>query len=292
MGVGAAPLGAGELVVELRTVNQRHLEVRARAPAALADLLGPVEQLVREHVRRGRVDLALRHEAPETPAGPSLDRHKLGALAREVLAVRAELGLDPADLPVASVLAMSPEWLLASAWNTPLPDAREHALRATHDAIAALVESRSREGAVLAADLLARVGSVEQACLEVDALAGAHRERALARCRDRAEALAGQLPLAPSVDVGRLEAEFAQWVERADMTEELVRLRAHARELVNTIKNSGSTQVGRKLDFVLQEMAREATTLSAKCHDPALGKVIIDLRAEIDRMREQAQNIE
>lgn len=285
-GSGEAPLAAGRVVAEVRSVNQRFLDVRSRLPRELGDLSLFAEQVVRERLRRGRVELAVRAEGAAVPASTlSVDRAReafraLGAL-RDELAPGSELPL--------SLLSTVPD--LFAAPSGPALDALRDAVRAAVlaalDALAAMCD---REGAALAADLAGRAATIRTACGRVSARLPAVREAARARLSTRLAAVIGDVET--RLDPGRLELEVALLCERGDVSEELTRLLSHLDQLEPLLGSRGADPVGRRIDFLLQEMNREIGTLGAKAQDAALAQEVILVKVELERMREQVQNIE
>jgi uncharacterized protein (TIGR00255 family) len=147
---------------------------------------------------------------------------------------------------------------------------------------------REREGASLRDDLVKRIDRVRHLALEIEDRAPAVLEAHRQRLRERADRLRQGSDL--DVDGARLEQEIAIFAERCDVCEELTRLESHCEQLVRLLASREST--GRRLDFLLQEMAREANTIGAKSLDATVAHTVVDVKAEIERMREQVQNVE
>lgn len=282
-GVGEAPLGTGRVVAELRSVNQRALELRARASRELEGLAMLAELVVRERLRRGRVELSLRLEGA---SAASFDRARLAALSSELCETREALGLSPAELPLAALLPLVPE--LFSASSASRDEAREAVRLAVSRALDELDALGRREGARLVADLEARA---QHLAGYLEALRAVHA-RARDRHRERLFARLGEVAGHPRLDASRLELEVALLVERSDFAEELVRLESHLSELSRTLRGEHGEPAGRRLDFLLQELLREAATLTAKAQDADASHVAVSIRVELERMREQVQNLE
>lgn len=285
-GVGDVALGAGRISAEVRSVNQRFLDVRARLPREMADLSLFVEQLVRDRLRRGRVEIVVRAEGASAPPCV-LDKHK----ARSAFAALAELRdeLAPsADLPL-GLLAAVPD-LFAPPGGAALEDLRDAVRGAVAAALDAMERMCGREGARLADDLVARARAVRALHGRLAARADALRAAGRARLRDRLERLVADVDV--RLDSGRLETEIAILADKSDVAEELTRLASHLDELDATLGAAAGEAVGRRLDFLLQEMAREANTLGAKAQDATVSQDVIAVKVEIERMREQVQNVE
>lgn len=279
-GAGEARSDAGRLVVEVRSVNHRYLEVRVKLPRELADHQVYVEQIVRQRLSRGRVDVVVHCERCEH-SPPTLDRARAVAILRELQSVAAEVGVE-GPVPL-SVLAGVPELFVHAGDRDPeasRASLREGVERALDD----LDRMRTAEGAHLRLDVIKRVAAVASLVSDLEGRAESMAERHRARSRERlARLLAGT-----AIDGARLEHELSIALEHGDVTEELTRLAAHVDQLTRLI---GSDEpVGRKLDFLLQEVAREVNTVGSKASEAALA--VVELKTEIERLREQAQNIE
>lgn len=277
----------GSIEVELRTVNHRFLEVRVRTPRELHDAVPFIEQLARESLSRGRVDVVLRAELP-IATRPVLDRARAKAAYAELAALRDEVA--PSEPVPLSLLSAVPD-LFAPALSSHAESSIRSAVRqAFGAAVAALNQSREDEGAALGADLAQRVAHIETLCDAIALRSPALVELQKKRLHERAERLRGALDV--PVDEARLEAEIVVFADRIDVTEEIVRLRLHAAQMQRLLSNPGGGQVGRRLEFLLQEMLREANTTSAKSADAQVSHAVVDIKGEIERMREQVANVE
>lgn len=283
-GAGEVPLGNGRLGVEIRAVNHRFLDVRVRAPREFGDLSGFVEHISREKLSRGRYEVTVRVDGVVLDV-PALDRERARAAYRALCALRDELA-PGTEVPL-SVLAAVPD-LFASSPDRELDRLRD----ATRTAFAAAIESldamRSREGATLRDDLSSRLERVRHLAREIakrspDVLE-AHRKR----LRERAERLRASAEI--DLNEARLEQEVAMFAERSDICEELIRLESHCGQFAASL--DGDEATGRRLDFLLQEMARETNTVGAKSPDALIAHAVVEVKVEIERMREQVQNVE
>jgi uncharacterized protein (TIGR00255 family) len=275
------------LGVEARSVNHRHLDLAIRLPRTLASLEPRVRRMLSQRLERGRVDLSVQIGAG---TGGSTQRVAIDtALAREYAerarTLASELGLT-GEVSFAWVLERSGVVRLE---EPELPDA--DALWPTLEgaltrAIDALIEQRVTEGAALAAELRAlRVElSAHVATMMTRAPIGAARREE--RLRERIKALID----GAGVDEGRILTEVAVWAEKADIAEELARLRAHLDQLGSTLDKGGP--VGRSLDFLLQELNREVNTVASKADDLELSQTALAAKGVLEQMREQVQNLE
>jgi uncharacterized protein (TIGR00255 family) len=283
-GLGEAPLRTGKLAVEIRGVNHRFLDVRVRLSRELGDLAGFVEQLARERLTRGRYEVAMRVDGIGVGA-PVLDRERARVAYRALCELRDELA-PGADVPL-SLLAAIPD-LFVSAVDRELERLRDAARLAFEAAATALDAMRSHEGAALCGDLVKRLESIKRIAAAIAERAPEIVDTHRRRLRDRADRLRAATEI--DVDAARLEQEIALFAERSDVCEELTRIESHCEQFVALL--SRDEAVGRRLDFLLQEMAREANTVGAKSPDAPIAHAIVDLKAEIERMREQVQNVE
>lgn len=292
-GVGEASVPGGRIVVEIRSVNQRFLDVRARLPRELGELGLFAEQVARERLRRGRVDLVV-HAEGAAPFGATLDKPRAAAALRAFAALREELVRGPDALSIAPEIPLS---LLGSVPDL-FPSAAgsgQEALRATiraaiERAIEAMEAMCRREGEALGADLRARSTVLREIVAEVARLAESTRDAARKRLRERAIRLLADAAL--EVDVPRIEAEVVLLADRSDVSEEVTRLASHLEQLGSVLEADRGEPVGKRIDFLLQEMLREANTLGAKAQDAALSHKVVAIKVELERLREQAQNIE
>jgi uncharacterized protein (TIGR00255 family) len=283
-GRGSAPCDRGTLVVELRTVNHRFLEVRCRVPAELLAAESLLDRLLRRTVRRGYCTVHLSWEGAGVGAA-RIDEEALDARLEQLIRVGARHGLCLADL--IPVLSSAPG-LYTPPLSVP-PGELTAAVTAAFDAAAAgLVEMRREEGRATAeamADLLQRVrDTVERLAV----LAAGQASTVLGRSRERIAALLAETDLA--LDPRRVEAEAALLADRADVNEEIVRLRSHCGQQGDLLL--ADEPVGRKLEFLVQEMLREANTLGSKAGLVELTREVLELKALLEKQRELAQNVE
>ena len=275
------PTGVGRALVEIRTVNHRFLDVRVRAARELGDVTALLEQACRDRIPRGRVDVSFRVEG--ITIAPALDVGRARAAFASLVALRDELA-PKAEVPL-SLLGAVPE-LFAECGDCQ--GLREGALGAFKAAADALDEARTREGAAIEAELRARCTEVGRLVSSIAAREPEAREAQRRRLAQRAERWKTELDV--TVEPGRLEQEIVLLADRCDVSEELSRLAVHAKELCTLLGAPGPS--GRKLDFFLQEMAREANTLGSKAQDAPTSHAVVALKTEIERMREQVQNVE
>ncbi|MGA6176062.1 YicC/YloC family endoribonuclease [Delftia sp. zbq_16] len=270
----------GTLSWELRSVNHRYLEPHLRLPEAFRDLEGAVREGLRQGLSRGKVECTLRFN--EESGGKSLqvdsDRaSQLIAAAEQV----AALIQQPAPLNPLEVLAW-PGVLVADAADPQALNAA--ALTLFEQALTELKNGRAREGAELAKLLNERLDGIQD---EVAALRVLIPEM-LANQRQKIETRFAEMRA--ELDPQRLEQELVLLAQKSDVAEELDRLSTHVTEVRRVLKAGGAA--GRRLDFLMQELNREANTLGSKAFDPRSTQAAVNLKVLIEQMREQVQNIE
>ena len=282
-GAGEAPLGDGSLRIELRAVNHRHLDLRVRCAEPL-DVGHIIEEQLRATLVRGHIEAHARWDTPAARNTP-LDL----ARAREVYAALCTLRdeLNPGQaVPVEVVLGVP--GILRMVASVDRQAAGVAALAASGAAIEALLAMRSREGAALKRDLLGRVTLLRDHTRWVES----ERTRVLQAYRQRLEARVAKLLEGSSeltVDPARLAQEVAWMADRSDVAEETTRLQVHLGELEESLELG--SPVGRKLDFLVQELGREINTIGSKANDTLIAQRVVEMKAELERIREQVQNI-
>jgi uncharacterized protein (TIGR00255 family) len=276
--------------VTVRSVNHRFLDLQLRIPPSIATLEPRLRGLVQQRVARGRVEVSVTIQLRRTPAFEiELNEEFLEALA-EALERARRRGIITGALAPGDLLRF-PQALAIRDKDGAASDDEQHALAARVEeavsaALAELDAMRTREGTYLRADLDARrteLGALyDRVATAAEAGLEAMQARLVERVRDlRADAL---------VDEATVAQEIAKFVGRSDISEEVVRFRGHL-EHWQALSDS-QEPCGRKLDFLLQEMNREVNTTASKAEGPAVSELIVTLKAELEKMREQVQNVE
>ncbi len=284
-GRGTAELGSTEVSAEVRCVNGRHLELRVRLPRELQTLEPLLREVAAPHFQRGQVEITIRIPA-QGLAAPAVEID-LEAATRYLQAaeqLRSELDLgEPLSVStlmrLPGVARLGDPRVESEALQAVLVEAVEGACRAAQ-------QMRSREGEALAAELESRLGALEAQVGEIEARSDEVSAALRERLEKRLAAIAPQLELEP----GRLEQEAVIYVDRMDVTEEIVRLRSHLAQFRETLKEPGA--VGRKLEFLLQEMGREVNTIGSKASDVPVTRNVVALKTGFEKLREQVLNVE
>jgi uncharacterized protein (TIGR00255 family) len=288
-GIARFRVGDWTFELEMRSVNHRHLDARIRLPRPLASLEPDVRARVSARLARGKIDLTV--TAPEG-AGPAQRLEVDLAAAREYLAAGRALAetdgvrgeFDAATLLSLPGVARFVEPALAEG------ELRDRTLAAVDEGLASLAAMRASEGAALARDLRARLARVVELAGEVEQRSGQVQDAVRERLRKRARQLEAETGL---LDEARLHQEVAIAAERMDVTEEIVRLRSHVDQFRELLDAAGPGRpVGRQLEFLLQELAREANTIGSKGSDAPIAHWVVELKTELERVREQVQNVE
>ena len=308
-GRAAAERRGLRLAVELRSVNSRYLDIQVRCPADFQ----PFEQAIRERIQarvsRGKISAHIAwEEENQSEALPQLDeeaaKHYLAQLRRlaelaqiEAAESRAALtpfkaffarfkGLEYFNVGIERVLlAKLPNLFRVQAAELDSAVAQEVLRVGLDQALAELVAMREAEGRTLAEDLRARVEAVGGHLERIAERTQATRVRVAERLREKIAAL-----LTPgTVAEDRLATEIALIAERSDIVEEIVRFRSHNTQFLDTLAQGG--EMGKRLNFLLQEMHREANTISAKAADSEIAHWVVEIKEEIERLREQVQNL-
>jgi uncharacterized protein (TIGR00255 family) len=272
--------------IEIRTYNSRYLDLTLRLPPTWSALEDRLRRLVSESVTRGRVEVKLQVREPAAAdVGLEVDTDRADACHAALSALRDRYGLpDPITLSLLTgfggvIRPVETERDPEAIW----PAVRETAAAALAD----LQAMRTREGEFLAADISARLATVEATVAAIEAgsegLPAIYRDRLQARI----EALTGGLI---DIDPDRIAQEAAVLADRSDITEEITRTRSHIDQLRSLM--AGTEPAGRKLNFLLQELNREFNTMGAKTGKAAVSHQVVTAKAELEKIREQIQNIE
>jgi uncharacterized protein (TIGR00255 family) len=289
-GRGEAVFSGYRFAVEIKSVNHRFLNLTVRMPRAFAHLESRVTALCSSRCERGHlnVSIELEREGEDAGHGPRLNRKVLDRYL-EIVSDLEDVGADGRGFSTGSLLALPGvvEW---EAEEISIADEAflEGAGAALAAALEALVESRSTEGRALLADFRARLDAIEASRGRIGELSPLREERERERLREKVRGLLED----PAQELERrIEQEIVLLADRVDVSEELTRLRAHLDHFAAELDADGGS-IGRKLTFLLQELGREANTIGSKASDPEIQKAAIEIKTELEKMREQAENVE
>ena len=278
-------LGGQSLRIEIHSVNHRFSEIGVRLPRALAHFEPPLRNLLTQTLGRGKISFSASWEGKDEGTRlVRIDTERARRYMDDLRRLKSALKLN-GEIDLTTVLAL-PDVVVAGAEPSADEDAWVSIEAAARRAAAALVTMRETEGKALARDFANRLQKIEE-------LVGKAEARGSTRPAEVKEKLLARLkPLLDGIEVDpqRLAQEVAFLAERLDITEECVRLRAHLSQFRALLGDP--EPAGRKLNFLLQEMNRESNTMGAKSNDADLGALVIDLKDELEKIREQVQNVE
>jgi len=283
-GAGRATVGSEAIEVEVRSVNHKFCDVKVRLPRELASLELEVMRAVKEKLARGGVEVTLRRTAARGASTPRVEMALAEEYARAFSELKARLGL-PGAVEFAHIIAAEGVVVLEER-GVGVEEARAACAAALAEALAGLATMREREGEALARDLSGRIHLAESLVDRVETLAPQAVEHYRARLQERIEDVGRGLALEP----GRVAQEVALFADRMDVSEEITRLRSHLEQIRALV--SLKEPAGRKMEFLVQEMQREANTVGAKSQSAEIASIVVGLKAELERMREQIQNVE
>ena len=283
-GTGSASWGQGRVAVDVRTVNHRFLEVRVNAPAELNRFEHVIGRRVRERLSRGFCTVNAFIEGGgvrSTEVNTEALKVHLASLAR----VGEEASIRLVDL--IPVLQSAPD-LFSPAADTCLEALEGAATAAFNEAIDNMISMRESDGGSMGVEISKLILEVERKADSLESMRESLGKSAFSRPQKRLEELLKGVDV--EVDTGRIEAEIAVLADRLDITEEIVRLRSHVEHAGKLLDESGP--VGRRMEFLLQEMVREANTIGSKSQDADVSHIVVDMKADLEKMRELVQNVE
>lgn len=275
----------GTVTIEVRSVNHRFLETSIRLPKTMTSLEEGFKKTIQQHCARGRVDLTVILQGSrgnvrslQVDVGLAKQYHEALRTLQRTLKLKGVIDIG--------LMAGLRDLLVVS--EQPTDDRKLTRLveKLGRQAVLDMANMRKREGALLAEDIRDRLKRLREATTTVSARAPLVAQEAFERMKVRVEKLSGDsMP-----DVPRLNQELALYADRCDITEELVRLNAHMIQFDDTIQRA--EPVGKTLDFLLQEMSREVNTIGSKANDVTITAEVVSMKTELERLREQMQNVE
>lgn len=272
-------------VVEIRSVNHRYVDLKLRGSSLNPALEEKISSAIRAQVERGAVSATVRIERGAGESGMRVDVAAARRIHHDLTSLANTLHLAPPHL---DVICAQPGVLVPVEVDTDSKALREIVLAAATEAIEGLIAMRTTEGANLAADLTARFGRLAELADEIGALSRNAPADAQKRMEERLAKLLKSSKL--EVDPDRLAQEVAILADRMDITEELVRLGSHFEQVREVIASDGA--VGRRIGFLVQEVGREFNTVGSKSQSADVARCVVDAKAELEKIREQVQNIE
>ncbi len=284
-GRGQDTIDGLSIVVEIKSVNHRYYEYSSRLPRAYGFLDDKLKNYLQQRISRGKVDVFVQIDALETAGSEVVVNHALAESYLRALQEIADHYAIREDLTV-TTLSRYPDVLTVRQVALEEDAVWVAVQRVTDEALDRFVAMREKEGARMREDVLSRAGTILKAVATVEERSPQtvqeHMDKVTARMRELLDGAA--------VDEARLLTEAAIYADKIAVAEETVRLRSHIDQL-HQLLDSGEA-IGRKLDFLVQEMNRETNTIGSKCSDLELTRIVVDIKAELEKIREQIQNIE
>ena len=286
-GSGTATKDGITCTVEIKSVNARFLDLFIRSPKQINPFESIIRGLVQDRITRGKVEVSVSiQDAGERPKTFTIN----SVLRKQIqeLLVQEEFYDDPKKVPLQAVNSISNEWIQQQ--DTPIAEdvLSEIVQESTNQALDALITMRTVEGKHIEQDLLSRITTLENIIKSIDekkaGAVDAYREHIKVKIQEYL------VSLEASISEDRFLQEIALLADKTDITEEIVRFTSHVVQLKNTLVDENS--IGRKVDFILQEMNREVNTIGSKAMDSSITEFVVQLKCELEKIREQVQNVE
>ncbi len=287
-GRAEAVLGGRKYVVEIKSLNHRYLELSLRIPANLLPLEMEIKKKINEHLIRGKIDITIRRETYSGIEGSRLLEVNLPLVKNyyDLLIQLKDLFNLKEDITLDMMAGLKDVFIPLETLEDEITVLWEGLAGVLSNAIAALIDMRQKEGEVLGQDLKARLYLINEHLDEIDARAPQivleYQKRLVARIRELMDGMV--------IDESRLSQEVAIMAEKSDITEEIVRFRSHIKQFFEMLKSPEA--MGRKVDFLIQEMNREVNTIGSKSNDAEISCHVIEIKSELAKLREQVQNLE
>jgi uncharacterized protein (TIGR00255 family) len=279
--------GDVSVVAEIRSVNHRFLDIHVRCPAKFLSWEMRVRSMVRQVLKRGKVDVFLNiREWGKAGTAVRVNHGLLSSFLAEANRVREEYALSM-DLSFRDLLGIPDVFVFAPEGNDPVEELWAIGEGAVRDALSMLVGSRREEGERLRDGMERAVGKLSALAEEISVLAEENKELARGRFRERIEALSGEA----GIDPARVQQEAAFLIDRLDISEECDRLRSHLSGMLGLMAG-GDEAVGKRFDFLVQEAFRELNTTSSKAAHAGISERVVVAKTELEKIREQIQNVE
>jgi uncharacterized protein (TIGR00255 family) len=278
-------LSGYQIVCEIKGVNHRFLDLNVRMSRRYSTLEDRIREKVKQYIVRGRVDIFLNiGRTADSERNIKVDK-ELAMIYHESL---KELAINlqiPSNISIMDV-AQLPEVISLEDQEEDLELLWQALATALDEALTSLTLMRKREGQALVTDILERNGVIREAMSKIEERSPLVVQDHAERMKKRLAEMLGEV----GVDESRLAQEIAIFADRASITEEIIRMNSHCHQLEKLLQAQES--VGRKCDFLIQEMFREVNTIASKANDLEIGKMVVELKAELEKIREQVQNIE
>jgi uncharacterized protein (TIGR00255 family) len=284
-GRGQSAHNGAKFAVELNSVNRKQSDVVVTLPRELSELEARVRDVINAEVSRGRLNVLISvHRNGATGAAPALDRELARSYLKAMLDLQKELGAG-GEITIETILR-APGVLRGSEEDIPADEAWPHIEAALKEALGDLVKMREHEGKHLAKDLIKRLKTVRTAVRKIKQL----QPGVLKRYRQLLQERIDRAGIEVALDDERLAKEVVFFADKSDITEELTRLESHLAQFAHHLRKQ--EPVGRTLEFMSQEIGREFNTIGAKANDAEISQWVVTCKSEMEKIREQIQNIE
>ncbi|MBQ9272503.1 MAG: YicC family protein [Mogibacterium sp.] len=281
---------AGKVTAEIRAVNHRYLDIYVKMPRKYAFAEESVKAAIKEKLHRGKVEVSITVDnTGRSDNDVRLDKELAAKYYNALTELSETFEVGEIMGPSLGLLAKMPDVITTAAAEEDEEEVSKRLLAATAKAVDDICSMRETEGAKLAADLSSRANIVSDIRALIEERAPQIEKEYAAKFKARVEELLDGVYEVPEE---RIALEAAIFADKANITEELVRLESHVSQLRSFLKSDGSEAIGKKIDFLIQEMNREANTIGSKSNDKEITSMMLDLKAEIEKIREQVQNIE
>lgn len=279
----AGTAGDKAVVAELRSLNSKYLDLNLRLPAMFREKEPEIRQLLGEQLQRGKIELTLTMESAETEGHYEINEELVQRYYTQLQNIMKQTGMRSGDalnaiMRMPNVMTPAPIEVDEEAWK-----AVKEVLK---QAVAAMNDFRTKEGASLEKDLREQVEEILRLLNEVEQKEGNRKTRK----RERLEEQLQQLKAQAEADTSRFEQELIYYIEKMDINEELVRLRSHCNYFIQILEDDRSDK-GKKLNFVSQEMGREINTTGAKAYDAELQRLVVQMKDALEKIKEQLNNV-
>ena len=275
-----------DITVEVRSVNNRYLDCTVKMPRMYAFAEDAVKQRVQKAISRGKVDVFITVDASAADVAKVAVNRELAAQYATALNELAEVCGPTAYKVTPEQLARFPDVLTVTKADEDLETVSADLCQVLDEALAAYNAMRAVEGEKLAEDIGNRLSNIEQYTSQVEA----RSPETVAEYRQKLTARMQEVLQSTTIDPQRILTEAAIYADKVAVDEETVRLRSHVAQLRTMIVSD--EPMGRKMDFLIQEVNRESNTIGSKCNDVAIAQIVVGLKAEVEKMREQVQNVE
>lgn len=284
-GRGESRCDGGKIRAEIKTINHKFFDVSMKLPERVAAFEEDIKEILQRKIERGKVNIMINYEGMIARNEKiSINKNLAKSYHDELQVLRKALKLHH-DISIQDIVHL-PGVMNARADERDISHLWAATKKATEAAVEHLIDEREKEGKAIYQDLTKRANRIESMLSVIKTRSHLHVEEYRKRFADRIK----DLTAGREIDMGRLEMEVAIFAKNSDIAEEITRLKSHLANLKKTLGGSG--EIGKKIDFIAQELHREINTVGSKASDFKISKNVIEIKSEIEKIREQAKNIE